>query len=344
MTALTAHDTHAAKRARALAHPNIALIKYWGKAADLRDNEPAVSSLSITLDTLVTDTELCFAPDLTSDQLVLNGRQADEKLPRISRNLDRLRTLSGCPWHCRINSTNNFPTAAGLASSASGFAALVEAGNAALELQLDFRQKSMLARAMSGSAARSVGGGFVKIYLPHGREAEPGFGRTFAETVAEPSHWPLEICVAIVSEAEKAVGSTDGMELSRHTSPYYPAWLEGNDRDVLEAEQAVLARDFEKLSELAEFSCLKMHAMAMASRPGLLYWQGATMAAMQRVRELRRDGVPVFFTVDAGPQVKAVCAPGYGERVAQALAELDGVQRVLRCGLGQGARGEALRD
>jgi len=324
-------------RASAIAHPNIALIKYWGKASDMRFNEPAVSSLSITLDTLKTETTLCFDPSLESDQLFLNGEENTSKLPRISSNLDKLRELAGVNTACRIETENNFPTGAGLASSASGFAALVAAGNAALALDLNNQKLSMLARAMSGSAARSIEGGFVKIALSDAEAHQMHFGSAFAEQIASPAHWPLEICVAVVSEKEKDIGSTEGMELSRKTSPYYQAWLEGNDEDVRQAEKLVIAKDFEKLADLSEFSCLKMHAMAMASQPGLLYWQATSVALMHAVRELRASGIPVFFTIDAGPQIKAICGPGYGDKVAAALSNVSGVKHVIQCGLGQGA-------
>ena len=329
-------------RARAVAHPNIALIKYWGKASDAALNEPAVSSLSITLDQLTSETELHFDPELKHDELWLNGQLDQSKLARISLNLDKLRKLAGVSTRAIIRSTNNFPTAAGLASSASGFAALVAAGNCALNLGLDEKKQSMLARAMSGSAARSIFGGFAKIALPDAGPAIEHFGSAFAEQIAPAEHWPLEVCVAVVSDKEKSIGSTEGMERSRLTSPYYDSWLAGNDQDVLDAEALVLAKDFEKLAELSEFSCLKMHAMALASRPGLLYWTGATVDAMHCVRALRASGTPVFFTNDAGPQLKAICAPGYGQQVAAALADIPGVLRVLRCGLGAGSRAQKL--
>ncbi|WP_370980130.1 diphosphomevalonate decarboxylase [Agaribacterium sp. ZY112] len=330
------------KVARAVAHPNIALIKYWGKASDAHLNEPAVSSLSLTLSELQSETTTHFDPALQEDELYLNGQLDTGKLARISANLDKLRAIAGVETRCRIESTNNFPTAAGLASSASGFAALVAAGNAALELNLNEQQQSMLARAMSGSAARSIYGGFAKIYLPDAQETYAHYGAAFAAPVADEHHWPLEVCVAIVSEQEKKIGSTEGMERSRLTSPYYQSWLDGNDADVALAEQLVLAKDFEQLAELSEFSCLKMHAMAMASRPGLLYWNGATVDAIHCVRELRAAGTAVFFTNDAGPQLKAICAPGEGAKVAAALAEVSGVKRVLRCGLGRGVQVEKL--
>lgn len=320
--------------ASAVAHPNIALIKYWGKASDPRMNEPAVSSLSITLDSLTSSTRLTFSEELAVDQFLLNGVEDEQKRPRISDNLDKLRAIAGVKTRCRIESTNNFPTGAGLASSASGFAALVAAGNRALALNLSVREQTMMARAMSGSAARSISGGFVKIALPNATGSDAVFGSAYAEQFAKPEHWPLEVCVGVVSEEEKDIGSTEGMELSRQTSPYYPAWLEGNDNDVIEAQAAIETKDFERLAELSEFSCMKMHAMAMGSLPGLLYWRGATVEAIHHIRALRKSGVPVFFTIDAGPQIKAICGPGYGEQVSVELEKIAGIKRVIRCGLG----------
>ena len=330
--------TTISKTAKALAHPNIALIKYWGKADLNHYNEPAVASLSITLDTLVTETRVTFSDDLQCDQLILNGQEDERKLIRISGNLDKLRELAGVNTRCRVETKNNFPTGAGLASSASGFAALVAAVNRALGLNLGKREQSMFARSMSGSAARSIYGGFAKIALSETSTEQNAFGRCFAEPIVGAEHWPLEVCVGIISEEEKAVGSTEGMERSRLTSPYYDEWILGNNQDVERAERFVRARDFEQLAEISEFSCLKMHALAMASRPGLLYWKGPTVDAMHCIRAMRSQGTPVFFTIDAGPQIKAICAPGYGAQVAEALSELGGVQKVIRCGLGAGVR------
>lgn len=326
------------RTAFAAAHPNIALIKYWGKSSDLTHNEPAVSSLSVTLDTLLTETRLTFDPSLSEDVLILNGVVDRKKQGRISFNIDKLRHIAGVSTRCRVETTNNFPTGAGLASSASGFAALVAAGNRALDLHLSGRQQTMLSRSMSGSAARSIHGGFVKIALADSSTADPVYGSAYAEQFATADYWPLEVCVGVVSEEEKSVGSTEGMERSRETSPYYSPWLDGNDKDIVEAEKLVLEKDFEKLADLSEFSCLKMHAMAMASQPGLVYWRGATVEAMHAIRHLRASGIPVFFTIDAGPQIKAICGPGYGDKVASVLSDIPGIQRVIQCGLGGDVR------
>ncbi|HET7676136.1 MAG TPA: diphosphomevalonate decarboxylase [Gammaproteobacteria bacterium] len=320
--------------ATAQAQPNIALIKYWGKR-DTALNLPAAGSLSITLESLWTRTRVAFDPALTRDELQLNGCENPAELARVSACLDLLRARAGSGTHARVDSHNNFPTGAGLASSASGFAALVRAGAAALGLDLDERELSTLARRGSGSAARSIFGGFVEMAAGTRADGEDAF----AQPVLDAAEWPLQVVVVVTSKRAKSIGSTAGMELSRRTSPFYAEYVATTPRDLAAARQAVVERDFEALAALSEHSCLKMHGMMLATRPGLIYWSGATVEALHCIRALReRDGLGVFFTVDAGPQVKAVCLPADTERVAAALTALPGIETVITSALGEGAR------
>jgi diphosphomevalonate decarboxylase len=320
-------------QAASQAQPNIALVKYWGKR-DAALNLPAVGSISITLDSLWTRTAVRFVPGQKGDQVSLNGRSDEAEAKRITACLDLLRQRAAVDWGAQVASSNNFPTAAGLASSASGFAALVHAGAHALGLNLSEAEQSVLARRCSGSAARSIFGGYVE--WAHGRLADG------TDSVAEPllasDAWPLRVAVAITSKAAKQVGSSEGMRRTAQTSPYQSAWVDTQEADLTVARNAILARDFEALAQISEYSCLKMHALAMAAQPGLLYWNGATMECMHRVRALRQQGLPVFFTVDAGPQLKAVCEPSAIEQVKAALRDVPGVLDVLDTGLGEGVR------
>lgn len=328
------------KTATAEARPNIALVKYWGKR-DTRLNLPAAGSLSITLEALATRTRVDFDPSLDTDVLCLNGTGDARAQARVSACLDVLRARAGTACRARVDTRNNFPTAAGLASSASGFAALVTAAAAALELAPDRRFLSTLARQGSGSAARSIHGGFV---LMHAGENADG-SDAFAEPLAEAGHWPLEVVVAVTTEQAKSVSSGAGMERTRLTSPYHDAWIGSVAGDLVVARDAVQARDFEALAAVGEHSCLKMHADMLATRPPLMYWTAATVACIECVRRLRgEEGLGVFFTIDAGPQVKAVCLPEAAPRVAAALAAVPGVVRVLRSGLGAGAEVVAARE
>lgn len=317
-------------QASAIAHPNVALIKYWGKQ-DSQANLPATGSLSLTLSQLHTRTTVSFLPEAAADTLILDGQQVVGPMSRLSAVLDQLRHRAGVAYGARVESSNDFPTGAGLASSASGYAALTVAAAAALKLKLPTDELANVARLGSGSAPRSLFSGIVLL------ENDVAGDRVSCRSVAAPSDWPLQVQVAVTSRMSKAVGSTGGMELSRRTSPFYPAWLATHAADLGAALKCVAQRDFETLADLAEHSCLKMHAVAMSSRPALLYWNAATVACMQIICELRRTGLPVFFTIDAGPQVKAVCEPGAASQVQAALLACPGVLEVRSCGLGGGA-------
>lgn len=318
----------------AIAHPNIALIKYWGKT-DPSLNVPAVPSISITLDALATETRIRFDASLTTDEISMNGSAlaaSAREARRISTCLDSLRTLAGTRLKARVETRNDFPTGAGLASSASGFAALVVAAAGALRLELAAAEASKIARAASASAARSLFGGFAE--LPAGVAGED----IAATALAAAGHWPLEVVVAICAEGPKAVGSTRGMLDSATSSPFYQTWVDTAAADATAGRHAIRTRDFAALASVSEANCLKMHAVMQTTRPPLLYWNAATMATLERIRSLQRNGVEVFFTMDAGPQVKAVCAPGVGTQVAAVLAGVPGVSRILTSGLGGPAR------
>ena len=314
-------------RATAIAQPNIALVKYWGKRATER-NLPAVGSISMTLSELYTSMSVEIDASLMSDVLLINGRDEQDMLPRISRCLDSL--CGGDRPRLRINSDCNFPIAAGLASSASSFAALVVAADAALGQRHNQEELARQAGRASGSAARSLLGGFVEL---QNRDEDIAVSQLLG-----PTDWPLKVVVAVTSAGPKPISSGAAMEISRETSPFFARWVEQQAADLDAARSAIAARDFAKLGAVAEHNCLKMHSVMWGSRPPIVYWNSGTLACMQTVRELQAEGTAVFFTIDAGPQVKAVCLPGDTARVRQALASTSGVTDVLVSGLGEGAR------
>jgi len=312
------------QKATALARANIALAKYWGKS-DVALNLPAVPSLSLTLEPMRTETTVTFDSSLKADEVLLNGSVATGKAhSRAVKVLDQVRGLAKIDLKARVESANNFPTASGLASSASGFAALVGAACSAAGMQRDNDLWSAMSRQASASAARSIYGGFVE--LPRGI---PGDKSLAARRVAGPEHWDVRIVVAVANEGAKDVGSTEGMTLSEKTSPYYRAWVDCSDALTAEVRAGVLAKDLTKVGEAMEQSTLAMHACMMASRPGLLYWQPATLAALATVKRLRKEGVEVYATMDAGPHVKALCHAADAARVAVALADSPSVLRTL---------------
>ncbi len=314
-------------QAVAQAQPNIALIKYWGKR-DVDRNLPAVDSLSVTLDTLWTWMSLEFDARLEQDTLDVNGSEAPSMLARVSHCLD-LVVGSGRAF-ARVESSSNFPIGAGLASSASAFAALVVAADKAAGSGLETNALARLAGAASGSAARSLFGGFVELTATD--------ENIEVREIADSASWPLEVIIAVTAEGPKALGSTEAMIRSARTSPFYSSWLEQQSADLEIARQAVRQRDFAKLAAVAEHNCLKMHSVMWGSRPPIVYWNQATLACMETVRALQADRLSVFFTIDAGPQLKAVCLPEDAEFVRAALEQTAGVIRVMRSGLGPGAR------
>jgi diphosphomevalonate decarboxylase len=314
-------------RATAIAQPNIALIKYWGKR-DTERNLPAVGSLSITLAALHTTMSVEVDTALGDDVLVVNGREDAGMLPRVRQCLDSLGG-AGRP-RLLVTSDCNFPVAAGLASSASAFAALVVAADSALQKGLDRQTLARLAGRASGSAARSLFGGFVEL--------DKGTDDIDVGSLLAEDEWPLNVVVAITTTERKAVGSGAAMEISRATSPFYGLWVERQPVDLAAAREAISARDFARLGEVAEHNCLKMHSVMWGSRPPTVYWNSATLNCMQTVRELQSAGVAVFFTIDAGPQLKAVCTPAHLAQVRDALAATDGVIDIMESGLGPGAR------
>ncbi|HZS35930.1 MAG TPA: diphosphomevalonate decarboxylase [Polyangia bacterium] len=321
-------------RAVAEARTNIALVKYWGKR-DARLNLPAVGSLSLTLDGLSTRTEVRFDDSLTADELVLNGAAASgEPLRRVTKFLDLVREQSDRGERARVVSSNDFPTAAGLASSASAFAALALAATHAAGVALSPRELSVLARRGSGSAARSIFGGFVEMH----RGSLEGGEDAFAEPLDGAQALDVRLVVAVTSDAAKETLSTDGMRQTMETSPYYAAWVQTSAGDIAEAKRAIAARDLELLGVVTERSCLAMHASAMASRPAVVYFTGATIEGYRAIQRLRKSGVPAWFTCDAGPHVKALTDGKHADEVAQRLAEVPGVLRARVCAPGAAAK------
>jgi len=308
-------------RCKVRAHANIALSKYWGKS-DLALNLPAVPSISMTLSGLVTETEVRFDASLRADEVYLDGGPASPKeARRVVTMLDQVRAAAKHEHRAVVRSVNRFPTAAGLASSASGFAALAAAATRAAGLEWDDRRVSALARQASASAARSVFGGFVE--LPAGK---PGQAKLAARQLHREDHWDLRIVVAETAKGPKKVGSTEGMERSRVTSPFYDAWVDAAPGLSQKVKRGLQKRDLPLLGAAMEQSTLAFHACAMASAPGILYFQPATLAALATVRELREErGIEVFATMDAGPHVKALCHASDAARVRRALGRTEGV-------------------
>ncbi|HNB51201.1 MAG TPA: diphosphomevalonate decarboxylase [Anaerolineales bacterium] len=317
--------------ATAIANPNLAFIKYWGN----RDNLlriPANGSISMNLAGLETKTHVRFDASLPADALTLNGKPAtDVALARAKKMLDRVREMAGISAPADVMSENNFPTGTGIASSASAFAALAVASASAAGLALDEADLSRLARTGSGSACRSVPGGFVEW------QAGSNHMDSFAFTIASPEYWTLVDCVTIISTEHKPTGSTEGHALA-DTSPLQAARLADASRRLDICRRAIRTRDFATFADIVELDSNMMHSVMMTSNPRLMYWQPASLAVMDAVQRWRAEGLPVCFTLDAGPNVHVLCEVAYQPQIEARLMELPGVLKVLSATPGGSAR------
>ena len=311
--------------ATAVAHPNIALVKYWGKA-DAQLALPATGSVSMGLDVFPTTTTVTLDPAADADSLVLNGAAAPEgALLRVQQFLDLVRELAGSSDRAAVVSENTVPTGAGLASSASGFAALATAASAAYGLDLSERDLSRLARRGSGSATRSIPGG---VAVWHAGDDQG----SYAERVPAP---PMAMVVVTISAGEKAIGSREAMRRTIATSPFYPAWVTSTTDTVGEMLDACAADDFTRIGELTESNALRMHATIEGAFPPIRYLNARSVAVFDAVAELRAAGTEAYATADAGPNVVVLTKPEDRGTVATALA---GLGDVIESGTGPGAR------
>lgn len=319
-------------KATAKANTNIALIKYWGK----RDENlflPMNSSLSITLDRFYTVTTVEFQEKLEKDQFFLNGKPAsDKEANNVYSFLDKIRNRFSVNLHAIVSSENKVPTAAGLASSASGFAALAAAATKALKLDIEERELSILARQGSGSACRSVYGGFVEWQKGKREDGKD----SFAIQLLPENQWQLSILSVMVNSKEKKVSSREAMKRTVEKSPFYLGWLQGVERDLDLAKKAIEVRDFQALGEVMEANALKMHGTMLGAEPPILYWESGTLEVIKQVQELRLSGINAYFTIDAGPNVKVLCLPEDEKEVNKSLLMLPSVQEVLVCHPGPG--------
>jgi diphosphomevalonate decarboxylase len=317
--------------ATAQAFANIAFIKYWGN----RDNTlrlPSNGSISMNLDGLYTRTTVSFQPSLPYDELIINGHEVrGAGSDRISYILDIIRGMANIHDRAEVMSENNFPSGAGIASSAAAFAALALAGSKAAGLSLNEPELSRLARRGSGSASRSIPGGFVEWQA--GTDDED----SFAFSIAGPDHWDLVDCVAIVSASHKKTGSTEGHSIA-WTSPLQAARVADAPRRLEICRKAILERDFNTFASIVEIDSDMMHAVMMTSTPALHYWRSASLEVMNGVRQWRAEGIPVCYTVDAGPNVHVICPAAQAELVEKRVREIQGVQNVLVARAGGAAK------
>ena len=310
------------KSASAIAHPNIAFVKYWGNRDDsLR--LPLNGSISMNLDKFHTITKIEFSETFPEDSLMLNGKtEYGEKLKRVSQFLDLLRQRSKNQIKAHVLSKNNFPTGAGIASSASAFAALSLAASQAIGIDLNENELSSLARMGSGSASRSIPGGFTEWF------AGSSDADSYAVSIAAKDHWSLCDCIAIISKTHKPTGSSEGHQIAS-SSPLLEGRLKDVDKRLELCREAILKKDFELLAEISELESNLMHAVMMTSRPALMYWEAASLHIMKEIQNWRKTGLEVFYTLDAGPNVHAICSKSSKEIIQQRLNKIPDIENVI---------------
>ena len=314
---------------KARAYSNIALIKYWGKE-DESISIPMNSSLSMTLDCFYTETEVSFDKDLDSDIFYLDGEiQSGRSLERVSKFVDLFRKESSIDERVIVNSKNFVPTAAGLASSASGFAALAAATNISSGLNLDSKTLSTYARRGSGSATRSIYGGFVEWQKGYSNET------SYALEV-DDGNWDIGMVVVVVNNKKKEISSSLGMKRTVETSPFYEGWIENAKVDIVDMREAIEEKNIEKIGSIAERNSLMMHGTMLGAKPPILYWQRETLEVMEIVKELRDENIACYFTMDAGPNVKIICKKSESDIIINRLKKSFDESMIIKSGIGSG--------
>lgn len=320
-------------KSTATANANIALVKYWGKR-DSRLILPQNGSISMTCDGLQTTTTVEFGK-YKDDKIILNDEELKKEKDAIVSHLNLVREMAGIKQKAKVVSRSNFPVAAGLASSASGFAALSLAASCAAGLSLNEKELSILARRGSGSASRSICEGFVEWF----RGSRNDGSDSYAQSIAGKEHWhEFRMFTTIVTEARKKVSSRAGMSKSVETCPYYKGWLETIEQDLNIVRKGIKEKDFSTVGHAAEHNCLKMHALMLTTIPSIIYWQPATMEIIHEVMLMRQQGLECYFTIDAGPNVKVMCLQKNEKEIVVRLKKLKCVKKIIACRPGEGAR------
>lgn len=310
----------------ARAHTNIALIKYWGKK-DAKLRLPLMSSLSMTLDAFYSDTKISDSEQMS---FKLNGQAVSG--PAADRVFTYLRAMQdrfGVKGNLAVESVNQVPTAAGLASSSSAFAAMAAAFADHYQLGVDRRELSRMARMGSGSASRSVFGGFSVWQKGDSDQT------SYAYPLDEEPDMDLRLLAVEINDQEKKISSTKGMEMSK-SSPFYQVWLDRNDSEIKEMEEAIKQADFSKLGSLAELNASEMHALTFTAVPGFTYFEPNTIKAIKLVQDLRQQGLECYYTIDAGPNVKVLCQGKNSKDIVNCFESSFDRVKIIEAGFGPG--------
>jgi len=315
------------KETTAIAHPNFALVKYWGKK-DSNQNRPAMSSISITVDSMQSKTKIFKNTQSNCHRLFINGMEETD-LSKILPSLFYLSEISKSDDYLIIQSENNFPTSSGLASSASGIASFVTAYGAHYEMNLGLRDRIEACILGSGSAPRSLIGGFV--LMDHNNNYS-------CTQILQKADWPVDVLICIASEETKEISSRQGMEISKRTSPLYQDWLGANEKHISLALKAIKEKDMGRLEKVTEENCNFMHEVMKTSKPSIIYMNDVTHSCVAEIENLRASGHKLFYTIDAGPQVKIICDPKSTNTIKDTITHGTDVIDIIHAGLGESPR------
>ncbi|NHK30606.1 MAG: diphosphomevalonate decarboxylase [Asgard group archaeon] len=311
-------------KSTAIAHSNTALIKYWGK-----QNEklviPMNNSISLTTSALTTTTTVEFSQKFSGDIFILNEQLQNGKAKdRVINHLNLIRDLTNSKLRAKVISKNNFPTASGLASSASGFAALTLAACSSLNLKKNKKELSMISRRGSGSSCRSIYGGYVEWVK------EDENGDSFAIQIADENWFDIRDIVVVLKAPKRKINTRDAMKLSMKTSPYYKSRIENIDEQLLKIRKAIKEKNFTLLGETTEIDCLNLHFITMTSKPTQIFWTPDTLKIMLLVAELRENGIEAYYTIDTGANLHVLTLPKFEKKVIEALKQVKNIEQIIR--------------
>lgn len=309
-------------KATARAHSNIAFIKYWGRK-DETLRLPSNGSISMNLSNLYTTTTVEFISSLKEDDILVNGIKNSEINGRISKHLDRIRKIAQKEIFAKVVSQNSFAASAGMASSASGFAALTVAGLAALGITLPEKDISILARQGSGSACRSIPDGFVEWL--DGTNSE----ESYAYKLFDPAYWDVCDIVAVISKEKKDISTSVGQQ-SAKTSIFFQTRLQYIDEKIKKCKRLIEEKNFDEFGKLIEMEALELHSIMLTSWPSLIYLEPTSLTVIKAVKKLRDEGISAYLTIDAGPNIHVICQKKDSEAVEKKISSIPGVIETIK--------------
>lgn len=316
-------------KSTAVAHPNVAFIKYWGRKSETL-RLPTNGSFSINLSGLTTKTTVEFSEQYTEDSIIIDRENQFEEAERVVKHLDRVRALANIKLKAKVMSENSFPSGTGLSSSASGFAALTVAAVSAAGIKLSEKELSILARQGSGSACRSIPGGFVEW-----KDADYS-EESYAYSAFPSDHWDIADVVAVVSTEKKDVPTSEGQKLAQ-TSPFFEARAVRMADKLSQIKKIIEKKNFTEFGELIEAEALEMHAIMITSNPSLIYWSVGTLKIMKLVKKWRLEGLPVYFTINTGQDIHLICEKKNSTIVESKLKKVPDVKKILVSSPAEGA-------